>query len=310
MSDAIKRKVRPAGERGCGGRGGKISKGGSGGRWNTPHQLAVAASRISGRIEPGDSGIWATCARGMEGKATEELRLFLEECAQKLYGIIADAPQVEEEEDDDIEAYIQKEIKALGKSKSAPKLFSPVYLDLQCVLFFKTGPPIDPVKFVEDIIKLVVEEPNLYRTRYINRLTPMTLMEKATEKGLQELSSKVLSKHFRLATHDSQEENQESTNGNRFSYAIRPTIRNHNTLKRDEVIKQIAASISNSHQVDLVNADRVIIIEIYQGICGMSVVMGKEWEMHKRYNLNELCPPKIKPSMTSVNAPNFKSNQQ
>ncbi|SZF03825.1 unnamed protein product [Blumeria hordei] len=249
----------------------------------------------------------------MEGKATEELRLFLEECAQKLYGITADAPQTEDDDDDDdddIEAFFQKEMKALEESKSAPKLFSPVYLDLQCVLFFKTGPPIDPVKFVEDIIKLVVEEPNLHRTRYINRLTPMTLMEKATEKGLQELSSKVLSKHFHLATHESQEEDYESRNGNRFSYAIRPTIRNHNTLKRDEVIKQVAASISDFHKVDLVNADRVIIIEIYQGICGMSVVMGKEWEMQKRYNLNELYPQKIKPSMTSDNAPNFKSNQQ
>lgn len=37
------------------------------------------ASKSGGRIEPGDQGIWATCVKGKEGKATEELRSLLEE---------------------------------------------------------------------------------------------------------------------------------------------------------------------------------------------------------------------------------------
>lgn len=49
-----------------------------------------------------------------------------------------------------------------------------------------------------------------------------------------------------------------------IQYAIRPTIRNHNTLKRDAVIKQIASSIADTHKVDLTNSDKVILVDIYQ----------------------------------------------
>lgn len=57
---------------------------GSGGKWQTPHQKAKAASRGSGTIEPGDAGIWATCARNQEGKATEELKAMFEEVGKLL----------------------------------------------------------------------------------------------------------------------------------------------------------------------------------------------------------------------------------
>jgi tRNA acetyltransferase TAN1 len=37
------------------------------------------ASQGSGKIELGDAGIWATCARSQERRATEELKSMLEE---------------------------------------------------------------------------------------------------------------------------------------------------------------------------------------------------------------------------------------
>jgi hypothetical protein len=54
-------------------------QGGSGGKWQTPHQKVKEASRGNGKIEPGDAGVWATCARNQEGKATGELKAMLEE---------------------------------------------------------------------------------------------------------------------------------------------------------------------------------------------------------------------------------------
>ena len=112
-----------------------------------------------------------------------------------------------------------------------------------------------------------------------------------------------------------------------LQYAIRPTIRNHNTLNRDVVIKQIASSIGDVHKVNLTKPDKVILVEIYQvcyypqlstfpkapksmswhavirytfveplanswtkTVCGMSVVPG-DWEELKRYNLAELYQP-------------------
>lgn len=47
-------------------------------------------------------------------------------------------------------------------------------------------------------------------------------------------------------------------------FAIRTTIRNHSTLKRDGVIKQVADAVGPSHTVDLKNYDALILVEIYK----------------------------------------------
>jgi hypothetical protein len=65
-----------------------VSQGGSGGKWQTPHQQAKLASRGTGKIEPGDMGIWATCARRQEGRATEELKAMFEEVRGVLLRVI------------------------------------------------------------------------------------------------------------------------------------------------------------------------------------------------------------------------------
>ncbi|KAL3426209.1 THUMP domain-containing protein [Phlyctema vagabunda] len=268
-------------------RGAKRSKGGSGGKWQTPHQkikMASFASRGSGRIEPGDAGIWATCARGQEGRATEELKAIFDDCAERFYGI-APAGEGIDEDEDDIEVSIEKEISSLTQKKGITKTFSPVHLDIICVLFFKTQPSIDAVEFVHRLCEDAVSNPAHRRSKYVNRLTPMTLIGKATERGLEELGTSVLAKHFQLAGQDTA--NLEDATP--CTYAIRPTIRNHNTLKRDVVIKQIAGLVSERHKVDLTKPDKVIIVEIYQTVCGISVV-GSDWDALKRFNLAELYP--------------------
>jgi tRNA acetyltransferase TAN1 len=86
----------------------------------------------------------------------------------------------------------------MGKKQNFDSVISPVRLDVQCVLFFKIRPPIDPVDFVHRICMEVVSTPGIRRMRYINRLTPMVLMGKATEKGLEEVGAAVLNEHFNL----------------------------------------------------------------------------------------------------------------
>lgn len=49
-----------------------------------------------------------------------------------------------------------------------------------------------------------------------------------------------------------------------IKFAIRTTIRNHNTLTRDGVIKQVADAVGPSHTVDLKNYDLLILVEIYK----------------------------------------------
>jgi hypothetical protein len=81
----------------------------------------------------------------------------------------------------------------------------PVYLDLQCVLFFKTTRPIVPVDFVQWICEDAKDSPVKRKMRFVNRLTPMALMGKATEKGLEEVGRVVVGEHFQLADTEADE---------------------------------------------------------------------------------------------------------
>ena len=124
-----------------------------------------------------------------------------EQCTERFYGLVSGSDELEEEDEsvDDIEASIQREVASIDNKKGSTKLFSPVHLDLECVLFFKTSSPIDPVDFVHRICKEVVSKPDVRRMRYVNRLTPMTIIGKATEKGLEEVGKTVLGTHFQLS---------------------------------------------------------------------------------------------------------------
>ena len=64
------------------------------------------------------------------------------------------------------------------------------------VLFFKVREPVDPVFFVHRICSDALESARTKTSRWIKRLTPMSRMGKATEKGLEEVSKIVLAPAF------------------------------------------------------------------------------------------------------------------
>ena len=111
----------------------------------------------------------------------------------------------------------------MGNKQNHEKLITPVRLDVQCVLFFKVRPPIDPVDFVHRICMEAVSSPGIRRMRYINRLTPMTLIGKATEKGLEEIGAAVLKEHFNLRESPETPIEEEGSEGRRSGLQNIPT---------------------------------------------------------------------------------------
>ncbi|KAI1264543.1 hypothetical protein F5Y18DRAFT_427672 [Xylariaceae sp. FL1019] len=268
----------------------KKSKGGNQGKWKTPsHQAKLDATK--GRsLEVGDVGIWVTCQRLKEMRAVDEMAALCEEYVHTLFGVSTDASNDQETEDtEDIEASIEKELATLkpsNKPKNAP--FEILKMNLDCLLFVRTHAPVDPLALAREIVKdaAATTDKSQWRSRFINKLTPVTHTGKATETGLEEVAQKLLPDHFQLAESETEEANDEEEKI--CSYAIRPSFRAHTTLKRDVVIENIAKMISKRrHKVDLTNPDKVIIIDIFQTFCGMSVV-GKDWEATKRYNIHEM----------------------
>ena len=105
----------------------------------------------------------------------------------------------------DIEAEIASEIRGIKGSRSSQSgeqhqkqqpLFQAVRIDVQCVLFFKTRAPVEPVSFVERICRDAVEGKGIRRSRCVKRLTPMTRMGKASWEALGTLAKGVLEPVF------------------------------------------------------------------------------------------------------------------
>ena len=182
-------------------------------QWRTPKKNQAANTALT--INPGDCGIWATCDMHKEGKATAELRDLFEEYAVKIFGEDCLKPQVDADETDggedgdeeaegevDIEAEIASELQGMQKARSARAgskhqlLFQAVRVDVQCVLFFKTRAPVEPVSFVNRICRDAARGEAVRRSRCVKRLTPMTRMGKASVAGLEEVARSVLGPAF------------------------------------------------------------------------------------------------------------------
>lgn len=112
------------------------------------------------------------------------------------------AAEGDDEKPKDIEDEIEKELAAMKqpiKPKEAP--FDLIKMNVDCVLFMRTRAPVDPLVLTREICKdaAAAKDRSLWRTRFINKLTPITFTDKATEKGLEEVAAKVLADHFQLA---------------------------------------------------------------------------------------------------------------
>ncbi|KAL8289853.1 hypothetical protein RB597_001471 [Gaeumannomyces tritici] len=293
----------------------KRKRAGNAGKWQTPHQRSKTDQR--GVVELGYSGIWVTCARSQEAKAAREVQLLFDEYAEKLYGVAPrdDAAAEDEDEDEDIEASIQRELTSMkpenGNGKARDEVFTVLRQSVDCLLFVKTREPIEPVEFAHRICvdAKAAADPKARRSRYLNRLTPITLVGRASDKGMQEVCEGVLPQWFTMKRAKDEGEQQKAVEGATekteecsvpaaaaadndeekpaYTYAIRATTRNQCPLKRGDVINQIAGMIDDRHKVNLGSPDKVILVDMYQKIYGMSVVDG-DWDGLKRYNISEL----------------------
>jgi tRNA acetyltransferase TAN1 len=119
--------------------------------------------------------------------------------------------EISDDSVDDVESSIQRELETLGNKGGKPHTFRAVRLDIPCLLFFKTKLPVDPAEFVHSICQEIVTKPEIRKMRYINRLTPMSCIGKATEKGLEDVGKTVLRKHFQLSGEESRGEEKQSS---------------------------------------------------------------------------------------------------
>ncbi|EPS29922.1 hypothetical protein PDE_04872 [Penicillium oxalicum 114-2] len=228
-------------------------------------------------IETGDVGVIVTCDMGREGKCIAEVLDIFSQALEKS-GQVKDADEDDEDEDDgDIEAQIQRELAGLKPNKDKKKPFEAVRLEMPCVIFVRLDKSIDPVELVHRLCAEAQANPDLKKSRYVKRLTPVTEVRKTLSVDVEAFARQILKPVFH-------------SGGPPKTYAIRPSVRGNNKFHRDSIIKTVADVVGKEHPVNLKNYDHMILVDVCQNIIGMSVV-GGDYDRLKRFNLAEIYDP-------------------
>ncbi|XP_069839909.1 THUMP domain-containing protein 1 isoform X2 [Dendropsophus ebraccatus] len=180
----------------------------------------------------------------------------------------------EEENDDDAEAALKKEVEQIRTSTEKNlRRFQSVESGANNVVFIRTL-NVEPEKLVHHILK------DLYttkkrKTRVILRMLPVTGTCKAFPEDLKKYAETFFQPWFKAP--------------NKGTFQIVYKARNNNHMNRDEVIKELAGIVGNlnpENKVDLTNPEHTIVVEIIKNVCCLSVV--KDYALFRKYNLQEV----------------------
>ncbi|KAH7342102.1 hypothetical protein B0J17DRAFT_649469 [Rhizoctonia solani] len=230
-------------------------------------------------------GIWAMTVKGKEKQATSELYEIIESISDRLWlkppstaEATAEINEDGSEEDEDIEKQLAKELSDINKPKvkdSTDRRIATCPTETACVIYIATKPPIDPIKVVLEHMEQVTQT-GVSGTRALVRLVPASGICGANMPAISSLATELFTKAFAGQGVEPKK------------YKIELRIRSHKVLTRDEVIKGIAQCVPSDkgHTVDLTNQDTTILVELFKGICTISVV--PKYEQYKRFNVVQI----------------------
>ncbi|BAO39988.1 tRNA acetyltransferase TAN1 [Kluyveromyces marxianus] len=280
----------------------KDSKGGSFKRYKV----------VKSTLDPNTSGVYISCARNRERSAASEILSILEEKIEEYYGEelhqmradgepesetlindkendnVSEKSKTEPEKELSIEEELQLELAQLKNhkttivdSKKNKAILEQIDLQTECLVFIKMRKPIVPEQLVHSLIKDLAD-PNVMqkRTRFVQKLTPVTDSCHASMEELAKLCERVIPQHFH-------KDNQEP-----LKFAVEINKRNFNTMDKMEMIKFIAGFVGKQgtldHKVDLKNYDKLVLLQCFKNNIGMCVVDKDYRTEFKKYNIQEI----------------------
>ncbi|KAG1817464.1 hypothetical protein EV424DRAFT_1030351 [Suillus variegatus] len=253
-------------------------------------------------------GIWATCVKGKEQGTVGELYDLFESLAADMWPVEGHDSEssrdkgsdVDENEDDDLETQIAKEVAALKRPK-VEKRFSNCLTNTNCVIFMSCKPPVDPVKLVMKHVENV-QKTGVTRTKYTHRLTPVSGTCVANLPELHSLCHRTVAAYC-------VPENQNSEGSPRArKYKIELRTRNHNTLTRMEIIQEVAKCMPSNYTVDLDDPDVFVLVEVFKSTVGVSIV--EDYYRYQKFNVMELANAHNEPERFEKGAGRVRDKKQ
>lgn len=255
----------------------------------------------SGFIDPNTAGVYATCNRGRELGCRKELLNLLSERCEQWYPNWELKAEVDDEDDKElsVEEQVQKELASMKKEKTAKStIFLPIDLSCECTVFVKIRKPVEPAEFIHRICQ-EAKDLGEKKSRFIQKLTPVTFSVSASLEEIKKLAAIVLKPHFH------KEEGQEP-----LKFAIQVTRRNFNQIPKEEIIQTVAGCVGkdHGHTVDLKKYDKLILVDCFKSNIGMSVV--SDYLQLEKFNLQQIFEKNMKDSKSSRVNPEGNSDKK
>ncbi|KAJ3236015.1 hypothetical protein HDU78_004873 [Chytriomyces hyalinus] len=228
-------------------------------------------------VQSGMRGVLGFCRRGKEQLASKELIAVLEEYADKLYGEIGGSGE-KVSGSGEIEDAFAREVAAIkesGLADKSKKRFVWLNVGIECCLFVKCSAEIDPTQLVT-VILADMNESKVQKSRYIQRILPATETCNAYLDQITALAKRLLPPHFSVPGMSPKK------------FAVVFNRRNNHDVTRDDVIPVIAQIVTEvvEHTVDIKEPEYCILVEIFKGVCAMSVVQ-RFYEL-KKFNFETI----------------------
>lgn len=261
----------------------EVQNGPSNGRKRKYRSDGVSPTWVKRTIE--GPGIWATCVKGKEKGTVGELCDLFESLAADMWPIEGhdssandrDDGMDADENEDDLETQIAKEVAALKRPK-VEKRFANCLTNTQCVIFISCKPPVDPVQLVMKHVDNV-QKTGVTRTKYTHRLIPVSGTCVANLPELHSLCRRTVTAYCA-------QENSDSGSPRARKYKVELRVRNHNTLTRMEIIQEVAKCMPSNYTVDLDNPDAFVLVEVFKSTFSMSIV--EDYHRYQKFNVMEL----------------------
>ncbi|KJA14525.1 hypothetical protein HYPSUDRAFT_150271, partial [Hypholoma sublateritium FD-334 SS-4] len=222
-------------------------------------------------------GVWVSCVKGKEKQAVGEVYELFESIALDIWPVDSVEGKDTDGEDEDTGLSLEEQVAKELSDMKRPRRGNPQQPNCQtntpCVIFISCKAPVDPVELVVKYIKSV-EGTGVSRTRYIQRLVPVSGTCVANPSEIQPLCDKIFKDFF------------EKHPDTKFTYKIELRVRNHNTIPRPMLIQTIAQSVPDGHTVDLSNPKIFILVEVFKSICGISIV--EDYYRLQKFNVAEI----------------------
>ena len=232
-------------------------------------------------------GFLLTC-NNREREAVREGYNLLNEYADKIFGPEIKNTDLNDEDEEDIDAALDKEkatLQAVNDKARTERRFQQVESGANNCIFIKTVLE-SPGRLVEEIVN-DLNETKVQKCRFILRMLPILGTCKAYEKNIEELADRVLPDVV-------------STTEDR-SYCVLFKARNTGQVSREDVFRVIGDVMRRQPgewRVDLTSPGLCVVVEVIRTICCIGAV--RNFYDRKKYNLVELVKPDTIPEPTET----------